>query len=142
MLIYDIETNGLLETVSIIHCGVTYDTETKVYTNYDNKQIPQLLKALQDAPSLGGHNIIGYDNEVIKKLYDIDLNTKETCDTLILSRIAYYNLMAIDANSKRVPPRLKGSHGLKAWGYRLGNNKGTYGEQEAAWDVYAESMLE
>lgn len=142
MLIYDIETNGLLETVSIIHCGVTYDTETKVYTNYDNKQIPQLLKALQDAPSLGGHNIIGYDNEVIKKLYDIDLNTKETCDTLILSRIAYYNLMAIDANSKRVPPRLKGSHGLKAWGYRLGNNKGTYGEQEAAWDVYSESMLE
>jgi len=142
MLIYDIETNGLLDTVSTIHCGVTYDTETKEYKRYRPEEISLLINDLQAADALGGHNIIGYDNEVIKKLYDIDLNDKETCDTLILSRIAYYNLMAIDSTSKRVPPRLKGSHGLKAWGYRLGNNKGTYGEQEDAWDVFSESMLE
>lgn len=142
MLIYDIETDGLLDTVSKIHCGVTYNTDSKEYKRYKPDEIPLLIKDLQEADCLGGHNILAFDNEVIKKLYDIDLNGKETCDTLILSRIAYYNLIAIDSNSRRVPPRLKGSHGLKAWGYRLGNNKGDYGDKENAWDTYTEEMLD
>ena len=142
MLIFDIECDGLLDTVSKIHCGVTYNTETEEYKRYTNEEISLLINDLQDADALGGHNIITYDNQVIEKLYGVDLSDKELCDTLILSRIAYYNLIAIDSNSRRVPPRLKGTHGLKSWGYRLGNNKGTYGEQEDAWDTYSTEMLD
>ena len=34
-----------------------------------------------------------------------------------------------------------GRQSLKAWGYRLGELKGTYGEQENAWDSFSEEML-
>lgn len=143
MLIFDLETNGFLENVTTVHCAVTFDTETKEIKEYRPDDISLLINDLQEADTLGGHNIIAYDIPVIKKLYGVDLyETCEVVDTLILSRIAYYNLIAIDSNSKRVPPRLKGSHGLKAWGFRLGNNKGAYGEQENAWDKFSESMLE
>lgn len=142
MLIFDIESDGLLDTVSKVHCGVTYNTETKEYKRYKPDDISLLINDLQEADVLGGHNIISYDIPVIKKLYGVDLSDKQLCDTLVLSKIAYYNLLVIDSNSKRVPPRLKGSHSLKAWGYRLGNNKGTYGEQEDAWDKYSEAMLD
>jgi len=142
MLIFDIESDGLLDTVSVIHCGVTYNTETKEYKRYTNEEISLLINDLQAADALAGHNIISYDIPVIEKLYGINLGDKELYDTLIVSRIAYYNLIAIDSNSRRVPPRLKGSHGLKAWGYRLGDNKGTYGEQEDAWSTYSTEMLD
>lgn len=143
MLIFDLETNGLLDDVKVVHCAVTYDTETKEYTRYRPEEIEFLILELTSCKVIGGHNIIAYDIPVIKKLYGVDLHeTCEVYDTLILSRLAYYNLVAIDENSKRVPPRLKGSHGLKAWGYRLGNNKGTYGETTDAWDSFSEDMLE
>ena len=142
MLIFDLESDGLLNTVSVIHCGVTYNTETKEYKRYTNEEISLLINDLQEADALGGHNIIAYDMPVIEKLYGINLMHKELYDTLIVSRIAYYNLIAIDANSRRVPPRLKGTHGLKSWGYRLGENKGTYGEQDDAWSTYSTEMLD
>lgn len=142
MLIFDIEADGLLDTVSTIHCGVTYDTDTQTYKRYTNKEIPLLINDLQEAKGLGGHNIISYDIPVIEKLYGINLMDKKIYDTLIVSRIAYYNLMDIDMSSKRVPPALKGSHGLKSWGYRLGNNKGTFGEKEDAWSTYSVEMLD
>ena len=39
MLLFDLETNGLMPTVSTIHCMVTYDTETKEYKQYNPDQI-------------------------------------------------------------------------------------------------------
>lgn len=142
MLIFDLETDGLLDTASKIHCAVTYDVSTKVYTEYRPDDIQQLLLDLKGAPSIGGHNIITFDIPVIKKLFGVDLwEHCEIVDTLILSRLAYYNLMALDEPTK-LPGRMKGLHGLKAWGYRLGTNKGTYGEQEDAWDNFSEEMLE
>ncbi|MCV5737193.1 hypothetical protein OFN56_35355, partial [Escherichia coli] len=40
-----------------------------------------------------------------------------------------------------LPPKLLGSHSLKAWGYRLQEYKGDYGEQEDAWTEFSEDML-
>ena len=142
MLIFDLETNGLLDTVTTTHCAVTYDTETEEYNLYRPQDIPKLLEDLKKAKAISGHNIIGFDLPVIKKLYGVDLwEHCEIVDTLILSQLAYYNLQKLDEPTK-LPPRMKGLHGLKAWGYRLGTNKGTYGEQEDAWDSFSEEMLE
>jgi DNA polymerase I-like protein with 3'-5' exonuclease and polymerase domains len=44
--------------------------------------------------------------------------------------------------ANRLPSKLYGSHSLKAYGYRLGELKGTYGEQENAWDEYSEQMAD
>jgi len=142
MLIFDLETNGLLDTVTTTHCAVTYDTETDEYNLYRPQDIPKLLGDLKKAKAISGHNIIGFDLPVIKKLYGVDLwEHCEIVDTLLLSQLAYYNLQHLDEPTK-LPPRMKGLHGLKAWGYRLGTNKGTYGEQEDAWDSFSEEMLE
>jgi hypothetical protein len=141
MLIFDLETDGLLDTVTTIHCAVTYDCTTGVYMEYRPTDIHKLVADLQAAPLIGGHNIITFDIPVLKKLFGVDLyKTCEIVDTLLLSRLAYYNLVNLDEKTK-LPPRLKGMHGLKAWGYRLNSNKGTYGEQEDAWDKYSEEML-
>ena len=142
MLIFDLETNGLLDTVTTTHCAVTYDTQTDEYNLYRPQDIPKLLEDLKKAKAISGQNIIGFDLPVIKKLYGVDLwEHCEIVDTLILSQLAYYNLQHLDEHTK-LPPRMKGLHGLKAWGYRLGTNKGTYGEQEDAWDSFSEEMLE
>jgi len=142
MLIFDLETDGLLDTVSTVHCAVTYDTDTEVYTLYRPEDIPKLLVDLKAAKAISGHNVITFDIPVLKKLYGVDLwDHCEILDTLLLSRLAYYNLQALDEPSN-LPPRMKGMHGLKAWGYRLGTNKGTYGEQEDAWSTFSEEMLE
>jgi hypothetical protein len=36
MLIFDIETDGLVHDVSSIHCAVIYDTETDEYQHYND----------------------------------------------------------------------------------------------------------
>jgi len=142
MLIFDLETDGLLDTATTTHCAVTYDVDTNVYTEYRPSDIPKLIEDLKAADVIGGHNIITFDIPVIKKLYGVDLwDHCEVVDTLILSRLAYYNLQHLDEDTK-LPPRMKGLHGLKSWGYRLNTNKGTYGEQEDAWDSFSEEMLE
>jgi DNA polymerase-1 len=143
MLIFDLETNGLLPTVTTVHCGVTYNTESKEYKSYRPDDIPLLIKDLRAADTIAAHNGINFDIPVIQKLYGINLHDDcKVVDTILWSKLAYYNLIDIDSRSARVPPRMKGSHALKAWGYRLAEQKGTYGEQEAAWDTFSEEMLE
>jgi len=141
--IFDLETDGLLDSVTKIHCGVTYDTNTKLYSTYGPDDIDMLIQDLQRADVIAAHNGIGFDIPVIKKLYGVDLHEHcDVVDTIIFSKIAYYNLIDIDSRSNRVPPRMKGSHSLKAWGYRLGVLKGEYGQKENAWHEFNEEMLE
>jgi len=93
----------------------------------------------QTANILVGHNIIKFDNSVIRKLDGIDLFTKVThFDTLIASQLAYPNMLLIDSNNKNLEPRLKGSHSLKSWGYRLGNYKDSHDD----WSQLSEEMVE
>lgn len=144
--IFDLETNGLLYEVTTIHCMVIYDVEEKQYWNYTNKDMEEGLTKLMEYDVLIGHNIIGFDLPVIKKLYDKYYKDKEVVDTLILSKLAYYNLMQLDvlthANDGRLPKKFHGRHSLESWGYRLGDNKGEFGKQDNAWETYTPSMLD
>ena len=143
MLLFDLETDGFLEDVTKIHCAVTYDTDTQEYKRYRPEDIDTLIDDLKGADSIGAHNGINYDIPVIEKLYGIDLYKEcKVLDTFVLSRIAYYNLMNLDEGNKSLPPAVKGSHSLKAWGMRLGEYKGEYGSQDNAWDTFNEEMLD
>lgn len=139
--IFDLETNGLLDEVQTIHCLVYYDLEQKQLHSFDYADVLDGLIQLGEYDTLVGHNIIGYDIPVIRKLYpDVQL-TDNVVDTLILSKLAYYNMHSID-EQKDIPSNLKGRHSLEAWGYRLNDNKGDFGKQEDAWDNYTPEMLE
>ena len=147
-ILFDIESNGLLDTVSVIHCICTVDIDTGEEKHFDNNSIDKGILYLQQADTLVGHNIICFDLPCIKKVFGVDLTVdKEIIDTLVLSRLVYSNLPLLDSGlvrSGKLPMKLRGSHSLKAWGYRLDNNKGTFAEDngENCWDTYTVEMFE
>lgn len=105
--IFDIETDGLIETVTKIHCVSIHqfkDGESKKFTliNYDD-----IKDFFSNEEVLVGHNIIRYDVPVLKKILGIEINAR-LVDTLGLSWYLY-------------PDRLK--HGLEFWGEDLGVEK-------------------
>lgn len=116
--IFDIETNGLLDNVSKIHC-LSYQkfedgtlTEKNSITNYE-----EIKNFIQTQSILIGHNIIRYDLPVLKKLLGV-IVPKETkiIDTLGLSWYLYSSY-DIPRKGKKV------SHGLDVWGEILGVEK-------------------
>ncbi len=136
IVIFDIETDGLYEDVSRVHCvGLKCDDEkTQLFTE---GSIGEAVKILNMADLVVGHNIIGYDIPVLEKLgYPI---VAPVYDTLIASRLTYPNMAFADSNRKSVPPKLKGSHSLKAWGYRLRKLKGDFAES-TDWQEYTDEM--
>lgn len=142
--ILDIETNGLYDSVTECHCIVLQDInsgEVKTY-NSSKGNIEAGLKELSLASELIGHNIINYDIPVLKKLYkDFNTNAKLT-DTLVLSRLIFPHISSLDYSmfKKSLPEkRMVGSQSLKAWGYRLGVNKGDFGET-SDWMEWSQEM--
>tara|TARA_B100000886_G_scaffold237943_1_gene166712 strand:+ start:2794 stop:3312 length:519 start_codon:yes stop_codon:yes gene_type:complete len=146
MLVFDIETNGLLYDVSKIHCIATFDTETEktyVYNDQDDKtsSIRDGINQLMEADTLAGHNIIGYDLPVLRKLSS-EFNISAKCvDTLVLSRLYHPNLMEIDKRRqwRHMPLQLYGRHSLEAYGYRLGEYKGAFGKN-TDWQEWSQEM--
>lgn len=154
MLIFDIETNGLLKDVNVCFCMSIYDTETEKMHRYEPEQVEDGVKWLQDTINAGGqicgHNVIAYDIPALEKLYPKKFQIKyeqqkQVVDTLVLSRLIYSNIDTIDLGymkSGKLPKQFYKSHKLMAWGYRLGVLKGHYGEQEDAWAIYNPEMLD
>lgn len=154
MLMFDIETNGLLKDVNVLFCMSIYDTKDEKMYRYDPEHVlegvQKLSTALADGEQLCGHNIIAYDIPVLEKLYPTLFHVeysqqKQVVDTLVLSRLIYSNIDTIDLGymkSGKLPKQYYKSHKLMAWGYRLGVLKGHYGEQEDAWAVYNPEMLD
>ncbi len=142
--IFDIETDGLYDEATKIHCISIKvdDAPTEVYAALPLDgvagTIEQGLALLSKADLLVGHNIINFDIPVILKLYP-QWTYNGRRDTLILSRLVYPNISLTDANRKTIPPKLKGSHSLKAWGYRLRKLKG---EIESQWHTLTTEMIE
>ena len=141
MIIFDIETDGLLEEATKVHCIVMFDTESEFTSKFGPTEIKGALEILRDADAIGGHNIMAYDLPVLKKLYNFDYYG-QVFDTLVASRLIWPNLKEKDMLKRTVDNNLIGSHSLKAWGQRLKFNKGAYGEQENAWDTYTPEMLD
>ena len=147
MLIFDLETNGLLDDVTTVHCMVIKETDIdKVYT-YTNKDIEIGLKKLQAGMAAGdvivGHNVIKYDIPVIQKLYPwFTFDKSNVMDTLVLARLVYANIKEHDVSLMRdgkLPKKNFGSHSLESWGYRLGEHKGDY---TGGWENFSQEMLD
>lgn len=142
-LIFDIETDGLDPTV--IHCIVTKDIETLEVKSFYGETLDQGAEFLAKAKELIGHNIMDYDLRVMRKFYP-DLFEGLQCkltDTLVLSRLLWPDRREKDFKlfrEKKLHPNLIGSHGLKAWGYRIGVLKGDFGE-DTDWQEFTQEML-
>jgi DNA polymerase I-like protein with 3'-5' exonuclease and polymerase domains len=126
-----LETNALeISKITTIHTMTIYDTEVQEYQRYDLSAVPQGLKRLSEADMIAGHNIINFDIPAIRHLYPT-FTCKEVRDTLVLSRVIYPDIKEFDFKLVQrglLPIKLIGSHSLKAWGYRLGEYKGSFSE--------------
>ena len=120
-LVFDIETDGL--DPSVIWCLVAQDELGKFYHFYEDT-LNEGIKFLQKADRLIGHNILGYDIPVIKKLTGIDLyHSDKVIDTLVLSRL--------------LNPTREGGHSIAKWGYKLGLPK----KDSPEWSAFTKEML-
>lgn len=153
MLIFDIETDGLLDTVSKIYCLSIYDTDDDSLVAYPpdkcEEGVRRLLDCIHKGGKICGHNIINYDIPALSILYPwfklTHAEQTQVVDTLVLARLIYSNIEIYDIGKMKngtLPSKLYKSHKLEAWGYRLGVHKGEYGKQEEAWNSYNEDMLE
>ena len=144
-LLFDIETDGLLDETSTIHCICAKDFLTGESFSFGPGGIEDGLKLLSAAPLLVAHNGLCFDIPAIQKLHP-SLLLPRLFDTLTASRLIWTNLKDLDftqlrKKSCRFPPKLAGSHSLDAWGQRLGVMKGDYGKTtENAWNQWSEDM--
>lgn len=144
--IFDIESDNLYDKATTLHCiSIKVDNgPTEVYTSRPIKgsagNLQQGVDILNSASLVVGHNIINFDIPTMEKL-GYKLNTPAH-DTLIMSRLAFPNIAFTDANRKTIPPKLKGSHSLKSWGYRLRKLKGDFGDTMEQWEKLTEEMVE
>ncbi len=144
-LIFDLETDGLLDEVSKIHCLVTKDTETGevICALGGDGDLTLALEALMKVDLIVGHNVIKYDIPVIQKLYPwFKVDPSKVFDTLVATRLVYANIKDTDnvlLKQEKLPGKLFGSHSLAAWGHRLGNHKGDY---KGGWEVFSQEMLD
>jgi DNA polymerase-1 len=145
-LIFDIEGDGFLDTISKLHSLVVKDPDTgrvwSLHNEHDTgaaENVADGVRMLQEADLIVGHNIIAFDIPAIQKLYPWFKPKGRVRDTLVMSRLAYSDMREADfafrAKKEKkglewIPGKFIGSHSLEAWGYRLGEWKGDYAEKK------------
>jgi DNA polymerase-1 len=150
MHVFDIESNGLLDTITKVHCINVIDrttgreyryTDHEFYQDLDGSvtnikcprdgHIKAGLQVLQNANTIAGHHIIGYDCPALEIVYPDDYNkhidSQYRYDSKVASQLAYPDLKDKDwtrIRKGKLPadfgPRWAGSHSLYPWGIRLG----------------------
>lgn len=124
-IVFDIETNG--KDPDTIWCIVVKEVgvgKPEIFTGDKINDFDIWLSEIMDCSTLIGHNILGYDLPVIKKLLNVDLYNYKIRDTLVMSRL--------DS-----PNREKG-HSLKAWGEHLCFPKDDFNE----WSRLSQEMID
>ena len=140
-LIFDLEADGLLATVTKVHCIVILDLGDDRVHEYGPGEIARALAHLARADTLIGHNVLSYDLPVLRKLYG--WSPPAACrivDTLVAGRLILPNLGDVDAEvAARAKDaafgRLRGGQSLEAWGVRLGAAK--IGAELADWSEWS-----
>jgi len=139
-LIFDCETDGLYDQATKLHCLVIYDINKQQTFTYGPNQSADAIAHLATADVLIGHNIIFYDIPVLEKLHDLKTNAR-LIDTLICTRLIWpkERLDELDYEQyTEVPPNLRGSASLKAWGWRLADHKISFKD----FSEYSQEMLD
>ena len=148
-IVFDLEANGLLSDATYIHCVVLHylkDNNTETHNDESpgegmSNPIIRAVQHLELADVLVGHNIIGYDLPLLKRLYPFFNPRGIIIDTLLLSRLYHPNLFEIDKNRnwKHMPLQLYGRHSLEAYGYRLSEYKGNF-SKDTDWQKWSQEM--
>lgn len=143
-LVFDVETDGLLPSLTRIHCLVIHNPVSGQTWSLYGDDIPLGLDMLENAPVIVGHNIIAFDLQAIRKIRPGWQTNGHVYDTINASRLVWPEIKLNDFAMLRksnpdYPKNLIGLHSLKAWGYRLGVLKGSFGET-TDWSEWTPEM--
>jgi len=113
-IIFDLEADGLNPTKIWVLIAKVLGKHGR-YKQFYRDDVANFSDWLRDvgADEIIGHNIIGFDIPVLKKLHNFSFNGKIT-DTFVLSRL--------------FKPHREGGHSLKNWGITLNDYKGEYND--------------
>lgn len=127
----DLEANGLLDTATLVWCGV-FKESTGVIRKFRPDEIPQMLEYMDTIDVLKMHNGYGYDWPLLEKLYGYVYKGKKV-DTLIMSRLLNpKRLVPFNCPNKNIGP-----HSIEAWGWRVGRGKPEIND----WTFWSEDKL-
>lgn len=156
-LYFDIEGNGLFPQCDRIHClgVVDIDTGEEFYfgpavpgghpkwdpiVGNPAGSIEDGLRFMSSAALTVGHNAIGYDYPTLEANYPWwTRHPTRAWDSMVAAKLVWPYDALIGPDLKliragRLPQFLMKAHSLKAWGYRLGENKDEYGGDLAILD--------
>lgn len=106
--IFDMETDGLIDTVTKIHCVcATKFINGEIIDTYIFTDTESIKSFFSVEKTIVGHNIRRFDIPVLEKILNIKINLK-FIDTLALSWYLYLN---------------RNEHGLESWGVDFGIQK-------------------
>jgi hypothetical protein len=127
---FDVEANGLLPEADTVWCAAVMDHDTKDIRSFTPDTIDDLCGHLDTFDVLIGHNCIGYDFPLLRKVFGWDYAGVKV-DTLLMSRMQ---------RPRRMSPKgsRSGPHSVESWGIRLNHAKVEHDD----WDKYSEHMLE
>lgn len=139
-LIADIETDGLLDSMTTMHSLVIRDADTgdlvSSCTDHPDGRshgydpIATGLSMLGEADVVYGHNFVKFDYPAIRQLYpEFTLPKERIFDTLVVCQFLWPHVAEWDFTAARraqFPGHLVGLHTLEAWGHRLKCHKGEY----------------
>jgi len=128
----DLESDGLLDTVTKVHCGVFKNLHTGEIMQFTPDYILEMLRWMDTTDVLIFHNGVGFDYPALEKLYGyVYKGTK--VDTLVMSRLLNPNRQVpFNCPNKKIGP-----HSVEAWGWRVGRGKPEYDD----WANYSPEML-
>lgn len=122
-IVIDVEANALVDPTRI-WVVVCKDIDTNQYHIFRETENLDLLKDFLSTCSLIiGHNILGYDLQVLNTLLSIDIEQRKILDTLIVSKLVDY-------------PRV--GHSIESYGIEFGIEKGKFFD----FSKYSKSMEE
>ena len=122
--VVDIETNGLKNEATEIHCIVAKEYTTGKVKTWVQEECEQFGKWSKLVDTFIMHNGLSFDAPLLNKFTNSSIQSNQIRDTLLESQL--FN-----------PIRDKG-HSLKAWGEKLNFNKG----EVESFDYYTPAMLE
>ena len=123
-VICDIEADGLLPDVTVIHCIVCKDWDTGEILSWTPDNMEDFVSFTDTVDYWVGHNFIAYDLRVLRKILGIRIRPSRVIDTLLVSRLQNYTK--------------PGGHSLKSWGDTLQFPKLPHKD----FSEYSQDMLE